>query len=121
MNPVIAKVIKDWEESEGPFSFEIRLHPFSNPSQISSNAPFIDTIFIIDVSGFFLDEKHLKPIKLHRERVISIDRFNTDPIYVDNLRRDLSLFSKSTYSEFNNYLSSLTPPIFTSDPKFMLD
>ena len=118
--PTITEVIKEWETARGPFTFETRLHPVLNPTQVRADSPFVEMVFIIDVGGFFLDEKHTKPIKLHRKRVISIDRFNPDLQYAEDLRKDLRLFTAASYAEFEKYLSTLTPPTYTSDPNFMV-
>lgn len=75
--------------------------------------------FIIEVQGFFEDENHSKPIKLHHERDISIDRFNTNQQYIDDLRNDLRLLTKAAYAEFDKILTSFKTPIYTSDPLHM--
>lgn len=76
-------------------------------------------VFIIDVGGFFIDKEHTQPIKLHHERVISIDRYNTDKQYIEDFRRDLKLFTAAAYEQFDKILSSLPQPIYTSDPLHM--
>ena len=119
MNPSIAEVLNDWANAPGFFSFETRLHPVVEPSQIKDTYPFVNMVFIIDVQGFYLDEEHKNPIKLHRERVISIDRYNKAPEYAEDLKKDIDLFTKESYTQFEKYLSSFPQPIYTSDPKFM--
>lgn len=79
----------------------------------------IELIFIIDVGGFFLDKEHTQPMKLNYERVISIDRYNTNPQYEQDLRKDLNLLTKAAYAEFENILKSLPQPSSTSDPHLM--
>lgn len=120
MKKLIQGVIDEWTAERGPYSYELRFHPYLNPSQVSSNSPFVELVFIIiDVRGFFLDIEHTQPIKLHHERVISIDRYNTDQQYAQDLRKDLNLLTKAAYAEFEKILKSLPQPICTTDPSFM--
>lgn len=91
-----------------------------NTSQIAKNAPaVINMVFIIDVDGFFLDKDHTKTIKLHHEEVLPIDRFNTNDQYIEKLRKDLNAITAAAYDQFEETLSSLPQPNYTSDPKFM--
>lgn len=119
MNASIQSVIKEWETSKSPYCFETRIHPILNPSSITIDTLFINMVFIIDVGGFFLDKEHTQPIKLHHERVISIDRYNTDNQYIEDFRKDLKLFTATAYAQFDKILTSLPQPIFTSDPLHM--
>lgn len=119
MNSLIQEIIEGWRGAQSPYSFEIRLRQLINPLQIKNKAPFVEMAFIIDVNGFFLDKEHTKPIKLHRERVIGIDMYNSDPTYANDFKKDLDLFTATTYAEFEQILSSFTTTTYTSDPKFM--
>ena len=89
------------------------------PTQITVETPFVNLVFIIDVQGFFIDKEHTKPIKLHHERLITIDRYNTDSQYIDDLRNDLELLTAEAHAQFEKTLSSFTQPVYTSDPNFM--
>lgn len=120
LDPHIQNVIRDWDNARGPYTFEIRIHPILNPSTVTSSTPFVFLTFIIEVKGFFLDKEHQQPIKLHHERVISIDRFNPDPQqYAKDLRGDLALLTKAAYAQFAATLASLPQPTYTSDPLHM--
>lgn len=119
MNPSINTAIDDWAKAPTSYSFEKRLHIPINVSQISDNAPFVEFNFIIEVSGFFLDKECKQPVKLHHERVISIDRNNMDSQYVEDFRKDLKLLTATAYAEFEKILSSQPQPTYTSDPRFM--
>ena len=119
MNPLIKAVIEEWVTAKSPYSFETRISPILNPSQITVETPFVNLVFIIDVQGFFIDKEHTKPIKLHHERLITIDRYNTDSQYIDDLRNDLELLTAEAHAQFEKTLSSFTQPVYTSDPNFM--
>lgn len=116
---MIQSVIDEWTKSRGPFSFEIRIHPPVNPSSITSNTPIVDLVFIMDVSGFYEDKECTKPIKLHSEKLISIERHNSNQEYADKLRKDLDLFTDESYSQFQELLASYPDKTYTSDPNFM--
>lgn len=119
MNESIKSVIREWETAQSPFSFETRIHPVLTPSNITSDTPFINMAFIIDVKGFFVDKEHKQAIALHHERVISIDRYNQDTQYTEDLRKDLKLFTAAAHEMFFKILSTSPQPTYTSDPKFM--
>lgn len=119
MNALIQSVIKEWEATKKQYSFETRIHPILNPYSITKDTPFINMVFIIDVGGFFIDKEHTRPIKLHHERVISIDRYNTDKQYIEDFRRALNLFTATAYAQFEKIFTSLPEPIYTSDPLHM--
>lgn len=119
-NPIIENILKEWVNAQSSYSFEKRLHLIANPSIFMSNPShnYVDVVFIIDVSGFYEDEKCTKPIKLHYERCISIERLNSSSKYADDLRRDLDLFTKSAYYDFKTLLASYAKT-YTTDPLYM--
>lgn len=111
MNPAIASKIKSWETEKSPFSFELRIHP-----SVGEDTCFINLNFVIDVAGFFYDEEQTKPVKLHHERVISIEKANMDQQYAKDFARDLDLFTATAHAEFQKILATSPFPIHSSDP-----
>lgn len=115
MNPKIQSIIAKWQTSNGRFSFEKRLPILLNKTADLSAAPIILITFIIDVDGFFLDESCTIPVKLHKERTISIDNLNNSDQYSEDFQRDLNLFTQAAYEEFQQILSSFDH-VNTTDP-----
>lgn len=116
MHPEIKKIIENWLEPTGYYSFESRFCMPVTTDKYPINPVFLWMNFIIEVNGFYLDEKHSNPIKLHYERLISIDTNNYSEQYHDDLKRDLRLLQDSAYSHFYEQLKSCDQPIYTSDP-----
>lgn len=116
MNPNIETIIKNWLTQTNLFSFESRYSiPITTPPYVS-NPNYLWLNFVIEVGGFFLDEKHKKPIKLHHERAISVDKDNTTEQYHEDFKRDLNLLQAEAYASFEEKLKSYDQPIYTSDP-----
>lgn len=101
INLAIKSVIDDWVRGAGLlFSFELRCPYPISPTQLGPNSGQNFTNFIIEVTGFFEDEEHTQPIKLHYERVISIDNYNHSQQYINDFRRDLKLLTEAAHESF---------------------
>lgn len=119
MHPEIERIIENWLKPRGFYSFESRFRIPDTTNKYPDNPDFLWINFIIEVSGFFLDEEHTKPIKLHYERLISIDKNNSYEQYHEDLRRDLNWLESTAYAQFDELLHSYDQPIYTSDPLHM--
>jgi len=120
INLEIKNTIGKWIGEAGQrFSFEGRYALPATSVQMAANSGFEYLVFIIEVSGFFYDEKHTKPIKLHYERTISIDNTNQSQQYFDDLRRDLNLLTEAAHESFFKIISERPQPVYTSDVLYM--
>lgn len=120
MNTGVKNIKDQWITEAGQkFSFECRLAVPITLEHNSANNGFEYITFIIEVSGFFYDKEHTKPIKLHHERTITIDTTNCSQQNIDNFRRDLNLLTGAAHEEFLKVLEESPQPIYTSDPLYM--
>ncbi|MCM1139293.1 MAG: hypothetical protein NC453_12055 [Muribaculum sp.] len=116
----VKNIIDKWIGEAGQkFSFEGRYALPANSAQLTANGGFVYLVFTIEVKGFFYDEKHTKPIKLHYERTISIDTTNQSQQYLDDFQRDLNLLTKAAHESFFEIISGSPQPVYTSDVLYM--
>lgn len=97
----VASIIDTWAHQEGPFGPEIRIHPTVNVDQ-----DFHYVNFIIELRGYFQDPQLTIPIKLHHERVISVDPFCTNAQYLEDFKRDLEVFTTEAHCQFQKILET---------------
>lgn len=120
MNTGVKNIKDQWITEAGQkFSFECRFAIPITLEHSSANNGLEYITFIIEVSGFFFDKEHTKPIKLHYERTITIDTTNCSQQNIDDFRRDLNLMTDAAHEEFLKALEESPKPIYTSDPLYM--
>lgn len=110
-------IISAWAAAKDYYRYETRACIPVNPFIIQLGLLKNDWIISIDVKGFYRDKNCTDPIDLYERQEITIDESLTDKQDLDQLRKDLDLFTKRAYDSFANTLAKekAKGKVFTTD------